>query len=41
MTMASNYNARLRPAEYWVSGADVEKIRRQDTLDDLLRVYEV
>lgn len=35
--MASNYNARTRPAEVVVDGADVTLARRRETLDDLLR----
>jgi len=33
--LASNYNSRLRPAEVLVDGAEVELIRRRETLDDL------
>jgi len=33
--LASNYNSRLRPAEVLVHGAEVELIRRRETLDDL------
>jgi len=35
--MASNYNARPKPAEIVVDGADVTLARRRETLDDLLR----
>ena len=35
--MASNYNARPRPAEVVVDGAEVTLARRRETLDDLLR----
>ncbi len=35
--MASNYNARTKPAEVVVDGADVTLARRRETLDDLLR----
>lgn len=34
--MASNYNARPRPAEVLVDGADVRLIRRRETYDDLV-----
>lgn len=34
--MASNYNARPRPAALWVSGEEVTVARRAETLDDLL-----
>jgi len=33
--LASNYNSRLRPAEVLIHGAEVELIRRRETLDDL------
>lgn len=36
-TMASNYNARRRPAEALVDGDDVHLVRRRETFDDLLR----
>ena len=35
--MASNYNARLRPAEVFITGQGPKLIRRRDTLEDLLR----
>jgi len=35
--MASNYNARPKPAEVVVHGAEVTLARRRETLDDLLR----
>ncbi len=35
--LASNYNARLRPAEVLVEGGRARLIRRRETLDDLLR----
>jgi diaminopimelate decarboxylase len=40
-TMASNYNARRRPAEALVDGADVHLVRRRETLDDLIRGEEI
>ena len=36
MSMASNYNARPRPAEVLVDGARTHLIRRRETLDDLM-----
>lgn len=36
-SMASTYNARTRPAEVLVSGADARVIRRRETYDDLVR----
>ncbi len=35
--MASNYNARRRPAEALVDGEDVYLVRRRETLEDLVR----
>jgi diaminopimelate decarboxylase len=37
MSMASQYNARPRPAEVLVSGAQFRVVRRRESLDDLLR----
>ncbi|MDR0814495.1 MAG: diaminopimelate decarboxylase [Bacteroidales bacterium] len=37
MTMASNYNARLRPAEVMVHEGKDYLIRKRETLDDLLK----
>lgn len=34
--MASNYNARFRPAEVLIDGVKAQLIRRRETLDDLL-----
>ena len=42
MAMASTYNLKMRPAEYWVesgSGA-LKKIRHAETLDDHLKLFE-
>jgi diaminopimelate decarboxylase len=36
MVMASNYNARPRPAEVLVNGQQFEVVRRRETMDDLL-----
>ena len=40
MSMASTYNLRMRPAEYWVDGEGVQKIRHADTLAEHLAKYE-
>lgn len=40
MVMASNYNARTRPAEVLVEGDQWRMIRRRETWDDLLRLEE-
>ncbi len=37
MSLASNYNSRPRPAEVLVDGKRARLIRRQETLDDMLR----
>ena len=37
MVLASNYNARTRPAELLVDGRSVRVIRRRETMADLLR----
>jgi diaminopimelate decarboxylase len=39
--MASNYNARRRPAEALVDGEEVHLVRRRETLDDLVRGEEI
>ena len=36
MSMASNYNSRLRPAEVMIDGAVASLIRRRETIEDLL-----
>jgi diaminopimelate decarboxylase len=36
-SMASNYNARLRPAELLVEGGTVHRVRRRETVEDLMR----
>lgn len=40
MAMASTYNLQMRPAEYWVADGSVSKIRRAETLDDHLTLFE-
>lgn len=40
MAMASTYNLQMRPAEYWVADGGVSKIRRAETLDDHLTLFE-
>lgn len=42
MAMASTYNLRMRPPEYWVleDGKTVEKIRHAEQLDDHVRYFE-
>jgi len=40
MSMASNYNQRVRPPEVLVEGASWRVVRRRETWDDLLRLEE-
>lgn len=40
MAMASNYNMKPRPVEVMVDGDDWTIIRRAETFDDLMRVYD-
>ncbi len=40
MAMASNYNARLRPAEVFVDGSDWKIIRKRETLEQLVQNEE-
>ncbi len=41
MSMASTYNMKLNPPEYWVAeGSQLQQIRKAVTLDDWMRVYE-
>nr|QKY14832.1 diaminopimelate decarboxylase (DCDA) [Polytomella parva] len=41
MAMASNYNLKMRPAEYWVEDGAVRKIRNEESLDkQLAQAYE-
>ena len=39
--MSSNYNLKMRPPEYLVDGDKLTCIRRVETLDDYLRVFDV
>ncbi|WP_247234178.1 diaminopimelate decarboxylase [Telluribacter sp. SYSU D00476] len=40
LTMSSNYNARMRPAEVLVDNGQARLVRRRETLEDLLRTQE-
>ncbi len=40
MSMASNYNLKMRPAEYMVEDGKVRKIRKEETLEEHMRVFE-
>lgn len=41
MAMASTYNLKMRPPEYWVEDDKLCKIRRAETLDDHLALFNV
>ncbi|MBU2510624.1 diaminopimelate decarboxylase [bacterium] len=38
--MSSNYNLKMRPAEYLVNGNQLIRIRRAETMDDYMRLFE-
>jgi len=38
--MSSNYNIKLRPAEYLVDGSDLKLVRRAQTFDDFMQAFE-
>ncbi len=38
--MSSNYNVKMRPAEYLVDGRKLFRIRRAETMDDYMRLFE-
>ncbi len=40
MAMASTYNLKMRPAEYWVADGQLKQIRRGETLEDHLKLFE-
>lgn len=40
MAMASTYNLKMRPGEYWVTNGKLAMIRRPETLDDHLKLFE-
>lgn len=40
MAMASTYNLKMRPAEYWVSNGELKQIRKGETLQDHFRYFE-
>ena len=39
MAMASTYNLKMRPPEYWVAGGQLKQIRRGESLDDHLALF--
>ncbi|XP_078429222.1 diaminopimelate decarboxylase 1, chloroplastic-like [Wolffia australiana] len=40
MSMASTYNLKMRPPEYWVDGNSVAKIRHGETFDDHIKFFD-
>jgi len=40
MAMASTYNLKMRPSEWWVEDGKLKKIRHQETLDDHIKLFE-
>jgi diaminopimelate decarboxylase len=41
MAMASTYNLKMRPSEYWVEDkTQITCIRKGETLDDYFRMFE-
>ncbi|XP_020582560.1 diaminopimelate decarboxylase 1, chloroplastic-like [Phalaenopsis equestris] len=40
MSMASTYNLKMRPPEYWVDGGSVVKIRHGETFDDFIKFFD-
>jgi diaminopimelate decarboxylase len=40
MAMASTYNLKMRPAEYWVEDGKLRLIRKGETLDDHIKLFE-
>jgi len=40
MAMASSYNLQMRPAEYWVAAGQLQMIRRGETLQDHIALFD-
>lgn len=40
MAMASTYNLKMRPGEYWVADGQLKCIRRGETFEDHLSLFE-
>ncbi|CAL9162722.1 unnamed protein product [Musa hybrid cultivar] len=40
MSMASTYNLKMRPPEYWVDKGSVVKIRHGETLEDFVKLFD-
>ena len=39
-TMSSNYNVKMRPPEYLVDGGQLTRIRRAETLEDYMGLFD-
>lgn len=40
MAMASTYNLQMRPPEYWVRDGQLQLIRRGESFEDHLALFE-
>ena len=40
MAMASTYNLKMRPGEWWVSDKQLRCIRRPESFEDHLKMFE-
>lgn len=40
MVMSSWYNLQMPPAEYWVSGGEMQQIRRPTKLEDFTQLFD-
>ncbi|OAY66454.1 putative diaminopimelate decarboxylase, chloroplastic [Ananas comosus] len=40
MSMASTYNLKMRPPEYWIDNGKMVKIRHAETFDDFMRFFD-
>ena len=40
MAMASTYNLKMRPAEFWVTDGQVKCIRKGETVEDHLKLFD-
>lgn len=40
MSMASTYNLKMRPPEYWVDDGSVVKIRHGETIEDFVKFFD-
>ena len=40
MAMASTYNLQMRPPEYWVKDGQLQQIRRGESFEDHVALFE-